>query len=125
MTATLETTTTDADAVLRYYDLVDAGDVTGLVGLFTPEATYCRPGYEPMVGHAALERFYRGERVIRTGKHTVTTVVAHGEQVAVNGEFDGELVDGRTVHLRFADFFLISGDGRFTRRDTFFFAPLV
>jgi len=124
MTATLGTAT-DTDIVLHYYELVDAGDVTGLVNLFTPEATYCRPGYEPMVGHAALERFYGGERIIRSGKHTVTTVVAHGEQVAVNGNFDGELLDGREVHLRFADFFLMSGDGRFTRRDTFFFAPLV
>jgi hypothetical protein len=56
---------------------------------------------------------------------TVTTVVARGVQVAVNCEFDGELVDGNTVHLRFADLFRMSGDSGFTSRDTLFFAPLV
>lgn len=121
MTATIDSTAT----VLRYYDLVDAGDVPGLVGLFTPDATYCRPGYEPLVGHEGLERFYRQQRVIREGKHTVTTVVRQGDRVAVNGEFNGVLHDGRTASLRFADFFELDAEGRFTRRDTFFFAPLV
>lgn len=41
------------------------------------------------------------------------------------GEFGGLLRDGSTVHLRFADFFRVGTDGLFTRRDTFFFAPMV
>lgn len=125
ITATIADTTVDTAAVLRYYDLVDAGDVPGLVALFTPEATYRRPGYEPLVGHAELERFYREQRIIREGRHSVGTMVAQGDQIAVHGEFAGELVDGRTVHLRFADFFVMAPGGRFARRDTFFFAPLV
>jgi ketosteroid isomerase-like protein len=111
--------------VRRYYDLVDAGDVPGLVGLFTADATYHRPGYEPLVGHAELTRFYGTDRVIKEGRHTISAVVATGEDVAVHGEFHGVLHDGREVGLRFADFFIVTPDGRFSRRDTFFFAPLV
>jgi|HubBroStandDraft_4_1064222.scaffolds.fasta_scaffold514814_2 steroid delta-isomerase len=111
--------------VLRYYDLVDQGDVPGLIELFSPDATYCRPGYEPLVGHARLTAFYRDQRVIRGGKHTITTMVANASDVAVHGGFDGVTNDGDEVSLRFSDFFALSPDGRFSRRDTFFFTPLV
>ncbi|MFE7547941.1 nuclear transport factor 2 family protein [Streptomyces gardneri] len=125
-TTTTATSRSAAEAdVRRYYDLVDAGDVPGLVGLFTADATYHRPGYEPLEGHEGLTRFYSGARVIRTGRHTLTKVLVEGSNVAVHGEFNGELHDGTTVGLRFADFFQIAADGRFSRRDTFFFAPLV
>lgn len=123
---TLKTPFTAAEtAVRRYYDLVDADDVPGLLDLFSADATYHRPGYEPMAGREAMGRFYLENRVIATGRHSVSTVVEHGEEVAVHGEFHGELRDGRTVGLRFADFFRMAPDGRFARRDTFFFAPLV
>jgi len=111
--------------VLRYYELVDQGDVPGLVGLFEPDAVYCRPGYEPMVGHDGLTEFYRDQRVIREGRHIITDVVAASSQVAVRGEFNGVLHDGRAVSLRFSDFFEIGDGGAFRRRDTYFFAPLV
>ena len=109
----------------RYYQLVDDGDVPGLVDLFTPTGTYHRPGYEPLVGRAEVEGFYRATRVIRTGRHTLNTVLATGDEVAVHGEFHGVLNDGSEVGLRFADFFRLTPECRFSRRDTFFFAPLV
>ncbi|THA23955.1 nuclear transport factor 2 family protein [Streptomyces sp. RKND-216] len=120
-----ESAESSESTVRRYYDLVDSGDVAGLVSLFTPDATYHRPGYRPMVGHEAMTSFYSGERVIKEGRHTLDTVVEHGARIAVHGEFNGVLRDESTVSLRFADFFQVAGDGRFSRRDTFFFAPLV
>ncbi len=117
---------TDHTAVVRrYYELVDAGDVSALVAMFTADATYHRPGYEPMRGHDGLTAFYGGERVIREGRHTLDTVVPAGSNIAVHGVFEGVLHDDREVSLRFADFFVLEPDGRFSRRDTFFFAPLV
>jgi len=113
------------ETVHRYYQLVDQGDVPALVSLFTPDATYHRPGYEPLVGHEGLTRFYGQDRVIKEGAHTVSTVVADDDRIAVHGEFHGVLHDGREVGLRFADFFTVTAEGRFSRRDTFFFAPLV
>ncbi|MGW7447712.1 nuclear transport factor 2 family protein [Kitasatospora sp. NPDC054795] len=114
-----------ASQVRRYYQLVDAGDVPALVALFTPDARYHRPGYRPMVGHAELERFYRDQRVIRTGVHTLATVVTTDDEVAVHGLFRGVLHDGGEVELRFADFFRMTPQGRIAARDTFFHVPAV
>jgi ketosteroid isomerase-like protein len=114
-----------AETARRYYRLVDADDVEGLLDLFEPEAEYRRPGYDPLVGRDALRRFYSGTRVIRRGRHSVTSVVEDGNVVAIAGDFVGELKDGSTARLRFADFFTFGSGGRFSSRETFFFAPLV
>jgi steroid delta-isomerase len=115
---------TAEEAARRFYDCVDGNDVPGLAALFAPGSSYHRPGYEPYLGPEGMTRFYGSERVIRSGRHTLTTIVATGHDVAVRGEFHGELHDGSPVDLRFADFFETGPDGRFTRRETFFFAPL-
>ncbi|TSD97284.1 nuclear transport factor 2 family protein [Skermania sp. ID1734] len=111
--------------VREYYERVDAGDVEGVVNMFAPDAEYQRPGYDPFIGHAALERFYGGQRVIKQGRHTVTSVIGNGGDVAVQGSFAGVLHDGSEVSLRFADFFRVTDGGAFARRDTYFFAPMV
>ncbi len=110
--------------VREYYRLVDADDVDGLLALFTEDAVYSRPGYPPMRGRAEMARFYSGERVIARGRHTLDQVVAHNQQIAVTGSFEGVLKDGSEASLRFADFFVFDGP-RIVRRDTYFFAPLV
>jgi len=116
---------TSADHVRRYYEFVDAGDIDSLIQLFDDDAVYRRPGYEPMCGRRQLEEFYRGERIIETGTHTLSDVVVQRSQVAVNGEFAGVLKDGKEVSVRFADFFAFSENGLFSERETFFFAPMV
>ncbi|MGW0880577.1 nuclear transport factor 2 family protein [Streptomyces sp. NPDC002671] len=107
------------------YELVDAGDVSGLVALFDPEAVYRRPGYDPLVGRKALEHFYREQRVIKDGRHTLATVLMEKDSAAVQGSFAGTLHDGSKVSLRFADFFTFTASGAFRTRDSFFFTPLV
>jgi steroid delta-isomerase len=113
------------DAVRRYYELVDKGDVPGLVALFDPDAVYHRPGYPPLRGKEELLRFYSSQRVIKEGRHTVGALVAGDGEIAVHGEFHGTLHSGETVDARFADFFRCNPDGTFARRDTFFFVPLI
>ncbi|RLK58811.1 nuclear transport factor 2 family protein [Actinokineospora cianjurensis] len=118
-------TATDGAALARaVYDRVDADDVEGLLALFTEDCVYTRPGYDPWVGHAGLATFYREARSIRSGAHTLTTVLATGRDVAVHGEFHGLLRTGDEVHLRFAEFLELAADGRFARRTTYYFAPL-
>ncbi|WP_149828653.1 nuclear transport factor 2 family protein [Streptomyces tailanensis] len=111
--------------IRHYYELVDAGEVPELVELFDPEAVYRRPGYDPLVGRDALERFYREQRVIKEGRHALSTALVREDGAAVHGTFEGTLHDGRVVALRFADFFTFSASGAFRTRDTFFFVPLV
>lgn len=113
------------DNIHRYYRLVDAGDIDSLLQLFAEDTVYRRPGYQPMRGRGKLADFYRGERVIETGAHTLSDVVVQRSHAAVHGEFAGVLKDGREVTVRFADFFVMSEDGLFAERETFFFAPMV
>jgi len=128
-----ETTPTTTPAVLvdraqrarDFYDRVDRGDVPAMAGLFSADSSYHRPGYPPYLGREGMTRFYGVERKIRDGKHELESVIAEGPQVAVRGAFHGTLHDGEPIHLRFGDFFELDDDGLFTRRDTFFFTPLV
>jgi steroid Delta-isomerase len=114
-----------AEQVRRFYDYVDSDNVTALVELFTEDCEYYRPGYPPRTGRAELATFYRDERVIRSGAHALTALIADGSNVAAHGRFDGELRSGVNVSIRFADFFEMAGDGLFSRRYTYYFAPLV
>ncbi|MHB8451619.1 MAG: alpha/beta fold hydrolase [Mycobacteriales bacterium] len=111
--------------VADYYARVDAADVDGLLGLFAPDAVYERPGYPPLVGHAAITDFYRHTRVIATGCHVLTSLVCAGRAAACAGTFRGRLRTGEQVDLRWADFWTLDGRGKVTRRTSFFFAPLV
>ncbi|BAL90182.1 putative SnoaL-like polyketide cyclase [Actinoplanes missouriensis 431] len=113
------------DRIRKYYELVDGGDVPGLVELFAPDAVYRRPGYDPLVGRDELTRFYSDQRVIRDGRHRLSEVVVQGDSGAVHGTFEGTLKNGSVVALRFADFFTFSDGGPFRSRDTFFFVQLV
>ena len=109
----------------EYYETVDSNNMDAVVDLFSDAIVYERPGYPAIHGQAQLREFYDKSRVIESGEHVVATVVANYPRVAVNGQFNGRLRSGSTVSVRFADFFQLDDDGRFVRRDTFFFAPSV
>lgn len=112
------------ERVREYYRAVDANDVDGLLGLFSDDCVYERPGYAPLVGKPALAAFYATDRVIESGRHELTNVVAQQDSVAVEGRFVGQLKNGTAVEVRFADFFRTSGDV-FVSRQTYFFEASV
>ena len=111
--------------VRKYYETVDRGDVRSLLWLFDPEALYRRPGYPDLRGRSDLERFYREQRVISSGRHSIERLLIDRLGAAVYGRFHGLLRSGEDIDLRFADFFELSPVGMITHRDTFFFAPMV
>jgi hypothetical protein len=103
--------------VARYYEFVDEGKIDALLGCFANDAVYERPGWL-LDGRAELARFYRQERIIVSGKHTIDDVVdieQHGPdgrflgfRVIVQGTFGGLLraelaADGETVAEESAD----------------------
>ncbi|WP_068265921.1 nuclear transport factor 2 family protein [Janibacter limosus] len=116
---------TSEDAVRRYYDLVDAADVEGVLDCFADDAVYHRPGYAPMIGRDALGAFYGGERVIADGRHELDEMVVDGRRVAVHGRFVGTLKDGSAAQVGFADFWVLDEQGRARTRHSFFDTPAV
>lgn len=112
------------DFARHYYTTVDTGDAESTVALFGEHATYRRPGYDEIRGREALLRFYGGERVIASGRHTVDEVIVDGDHAAVRGRFAGELRDGSRVEVGFADFLHYEA-GLIADRTTYFFQPSV
>ena len=110
--------------VRRYYETVDSLGAEATVALFTEDATYRRPGYDVIEGREALTRFYGGERVIVSGRHTIDEIVVEGRRAAVRGRFHGELRDGTHVEVGFADFMHYEGD-LIADRTTYFYQPSV
>lgn len=113
------------DHVRSYYELVDNDDVAGLLDLFAPDATYRRPGYDDLRGRSGLEAFYRHERIIESGRHTVLSCVVEQTEAFVRGSFVGTLTDGSSASLEFADYFSFDDARLIERRQSYFFAPLV
>jgi ketosteroid isomerase-like protein len=114
-----------AESAIRHFELIDAGDMAGMAELFQADAVYRRPGYPPFVGRAEILRFYTTLRPIRSGAHALETVLADDGRIAVCGGFTGVRYDGGPIDLRFSDFFTLGPDGRFTGRETYFFAPSI
>lgn len=114
-----------ADAVRRYYERVDAGDVAGVLDCFADDAVYHRPGYAPMVGRESLAAFYGGERVIADGQHILDALLVDGDQVAVRGRFEGTLKDGSPARVGFCDFFVLDEHDRALTRHSYFDVPAV
>ncbi len=108
----------------KYYRLVDANDIDGILALFTANCIYERPGYDPILGSQALRRFYEVDRVIAAGAHVVDRVITAADSAAVEGIFEGVLRSGEEVSVRFADFFHMV-EGLIGSRRTYFYAPLV
>jgi len=112
------TNNADPDAARRYYDLVDDEDYEGLLGLFSSDVVYERPGQPPIEGLADMEAFYETGRPLEDGEHTVFDVVADGDTVAVRGRFEG-VQDGERVAFGFADFHEFDDEGFIARRYTY------
>lgn len=104
----------------RYYETVDSGDAEATIALFAPDAVYRRGGYEPMRG-ADIGEFYRGARIIASGRHTLHEILAEEDSAAGHGVFEGTLKDGRETSIGFADFFRFDAGGLITARTSYFF----
>lgn len=89
---------------MAYYRLVDSGDLS-LLELFHPEAEYKRPGYPVFKGQQSLKDFYANDRIIAAGKHEIERMFSQDKFIAVEGTLRGSLKSGKTVMVKFSDFF--------------------
>ena len=117
---------TDArDLITRLFTIIDSADYDRLGDVFAAEAVYERPGYEPLQGLPRIEQFYRHERVIGSGQHTVEDVTCSETGSAVSfGVFRGTSRAGEALEERFADVYRVQG-GKIVQRTTYFFRPAI
>lgn len=108
------------EGVLRYYELVDAGDIEAPLALFSPDIRYNREGTGSIIGIDALRRFYVHERIIERGTHADFDIRPDGDAIRVAGRFTGTLKDGSSVNVRFEDNFHFGEDGSIVHRETTF-----
>ena len=100
---TPRTATWHGNIVARYYKLIDRNAVDELLALFHEEVRYDRVGTPPINGHRALERFYRCERGIESGRHQVDALLSNNEWVVARGSFVGRLRSGEEVDIDWTD----------------------
>lgn len=110
--------TTQELTLERYYEFIDAEQYTELFELFSDDITYHRPGQPPLEGKAEFERFYREDRPLEDGSHTIEEYIVDGDRVCVRGRFEGTL-NGDPVSFGFADIHQFNDDGVIVERWTY------
>lgn len=99
---------------------IDARDWDTLPSFFHSGIVYERPGYDPFVGSDRVMRFYRDERVILRGVHTLEGIVVADGKAAAWGWIDAVHLDGTPIKHSFADIYLLDQDTIKLRRSHFF-----
>jgi ketosteroid isomerase-like protein len=107
------------ELVKKYYAAVDAGDLETLFSVFGDNIVYKRPGYEAIDGMEKFKEFYRNNRIIKEGHHTISNIIVKDPYVVVEGEFNGVLKDGRKSYTTFVDVYTFS-NGKAIKRHTYF-----
>jgi len=112
------------DFVRTMFAIIDSREWDRLERLFDKEITYERPGYQPLVGRERVTKFYREERVIASGRHSLDRIVGDAENAACWGRFVGRHNDGSEINEGFADVYGFRSGKILTRR-SYFFRPAI
>src|SRR4051812_13983548 len=84
-----------AGLIRRLFSIIDASEWDRLDEVFHEESVYERPGYQALVGFAAVREFYVDRRHVRSGEHRIEGIVTLLSRGAAWGRFVGTLKDGR------------------------------
>jgi len=107
------------ELVKKYYKAVDENDLNTLFSVFSDDIIYERPGYEPLKGMKDFQNFYKSNRIIKEGHHTLKNIIVKEPYVIVEGEFNGILKNGNKSYTKFVDVYTFK-DGKAYRRHTYF-----
>jgi len=113
-----------SDFLRNMFESIDCRDWESLENFFGGNITYERPGYAPLVGYDRVQRFYREERVIASGRHHLDEVVVNENSGACWGRFIGEHKNGSPIDEKFADTYKFE-NGKIKLRRSHFFRPAV
>jgi ketosteroid isomerase-like protein len=90
--------------------------------VFDEDIVYYRPGYEPLRGAERMRVFYRDERVIDVGRHSVERVLVDGDHAAAYGTFEGTSYQGAPLSMSWCEIYGFAGD-KINYRRSYFFTP--
>jgi ketosteroid isomerase-like protein len=114
-----------ARLVLTMFAAIDGSRWNDFPFIFGEDVAYYRPGYQPISGLERLLRFYRGERIIASGRHVLhRIIIGQAGHLASWGEFAGTTKAGEAVAETFSEIYAVA-DGRIRERRTFFYRPAV
>jgi ketosteroid isomerase-like protein len=110
------------DVIAGRFAAVDDGDVERFLRGYADNVVYERPGYPAIVGRDALERFYRLERTVEHGRHTIEGLICEDGRGVAWGSFAGVSRTGDPLAERWCDVYLFEHDLIVFRR-THFYRP--
>lgn len=111
------------DVIVACFAAVDEEDFAGLLRGYAEDVVYERPGYPRITGRDALDHFYRVERTIARGRHTIEGILCEdGDGVAAWGSFTGVSRAGGRLTERWCDIYVFQHNLIVFRR-THFFRP--
>jgi ketosteroid isomerase-like protein len=114
----------DGTRLQAMFAAIDAEQWDALPRFFHPEVIYERPGFPELRGLDRLLLFYRHQRPIAHGVHTVEGIAVQDGRGAAWGRVDCVMTDGTRTGVGFADVYLFER-GVIRLRRTHFFVPAV
>jgi ketosteroid isomerase-like protein len=102
-------TQANKDIAARFCERITAGDIAGVMDLMTDDVTYWilgRKEVNPSAGahsKAGIERIFSimKERMPNGMKFTAKSIIAEGDEVALEAESHGELQNGRVYNNQY------------------------
>lgn len=110
------------DSIAEIYRSIDHRNWDDLEKLLSPDVLYSRPGYPDFTSRAEFIHFYRHDRPIERGEHSLRAIMTKGPLGCCWGAFNGVYHDGGKIDILFSDWYLFE-DGVVSTRRTFIFAP--
>ena len=99
------------EIVKKYLELVDSGRYEELSPLLSEKAVYQTIiGRAPIVGASKLIQYYKETRVVGSGVHEVTGIIAEGNKTAALLRMKGTMKDGSKIEFEAVDLFTFDGD---------------
>jgi ketosteroid isomerase-like protein len=111
MVARLPTIEKMKETVKTYLELVDSGRYEELSPLLSEKVVYQTIiGRAPIVGASKLIQYYKETRVVGSGVHGVTGIIAEDNKIAVLLRMKGVMKDGSKIEFEAVDLFTFKGD---------------
>ena len=112
------------EMIFSMFELVDEKKWDDLHLFYLLNATYERPGYSPYIGIKSIIDFYKFERIVEVGKHSLDGWIDSDGEACCWGQFSGVGKTGDVLSERFCDIYNFE-NGLIKTRRTYFFRPAI